>query len=125
VAKTPRADFRADTRPGYRWSAFGKPVRHLREKEDPSGGVEQMAAELAPESPCVLFYRSMDCDLVGLDDCRAETDGRIALEERVLENLPYSEIYEYGAHRPEIHLAVYPVVVRDRSALATAADGSR
>ena len=72
------------------------------------GGLEQLATELAPEVSCVLFYRSLDCDLVGLDGCRAETDGRTPLEERVLENLPYSEIYEYGAHRPEIRLGVYP-----------------
>jgi hypothetical protein len=118
VTKTPRAESTYDTRNGYRWSAFGRLVPHLSEKDDASGTVEQIASELAPESPCVLFYRSMDCDLVGGDDCRAETDGRTPLEERVLENLPYSEIYEYGAHRPEIRLGVYPVVVRDLSALA-------
>ena len=118
VAKTPRAESTYDTRSGYRWSAFGKLVPRLSETEDAGGTVEQIAAELAPGAPCVLFYRSMDCDLVGLDDCRRETDGKVPLEERVLENLPYSEIYEYGAHRPEIRLGVYPVVVRDRSALA-------
>jgi len=124
VTKTPRADSRSDTKTGYRWSAFGKLVRHLRQKEDASGSVEEIAAELAPDSPCVLFYRSMDCDLVGVDDCSGETDGRTPLEERVLENLPYSEIYEYGAHRPEIRLGVYPVVVRDSSAVAGAEGGS-
>jgi hypothetical protein len=73
----------------------------------------------------VLLYRSLDCDRVGLDDCRGETAGRIPLEERVLENLPYSEIYEYGAHRPEIRLGVYPLVVRDRSMVAAAAGPAR
>lgn len=128
VAKTPRADSAFDPSTGYRWLAFGTLVRELAEKEDASGGGDQLhriVAELAPDAPCVLFYRSMDCDLVGFDGCTVETDGRIPLEERVLENLPYSEIYEYGAHRAEIHLGVYPVVVRDRSALASAADASR
>ncbi len=119
VAKTPRADAMSDMRTGYRWSAFGKLVGHLRETEKLDGGVEQIAATLAPESPCVLFYRSMDCDLVGVDGCEAETDGRIPLEERVLENLPYSEVQEFGAHRAEIRLGVYPVVVRDRGSLAS------
>src|SRR6185369_8501621 len=123
VAKTARADFRSDTKSGYRWSAFGKLVPELREKDDAGASAEQMAGDLAPQSPCVLFYRSMDCDLVGLDDCRRETDGKVPLEERVLENLPYSEIYEYGAHRPEIRLAVYPVVVRDPSMVAAATGG--
>jgi hypothetical protein len=121
VAKTARADNAADPKTGYRWLAFGTLAHHLGEKEDSSGGADQLnriVAELAPDAPCVLFYRSMDCDLVGFDGCNAETDGRIPLEERVLENLPYSEIYEYGAHRAEIRLGVYPVVVRDRSALA-------
>jgi hypothetical protein len=113
VAKTARAGSMSDTTTGYRWSAFGKVVGHLVEREDGGGDLKQIAAEMAPESPCVLFYRSMDCDLVGLDDCSAETDGRIPLEERVLENLPYSEVQEFGAHRPEIRLGVYPVVVRD------------
>ena len=45
-------------------------------------------------------------------------------EHRNLENLPYSESYEDGAHRAEIRLGVYPVVVRDRSALAGAEAGS-
>ncbi len=110
VAKTARADSASDVKTGYRWSAFGKLVPHLVQKEDASGGVDRIAAELAPGSPCVLFYRSMDCDLVGLDGCRPETDGRIPVEERVLENLPYSEVQEFGAHRPEIRLGVYPIV---------------
>jgi hypothetical protein len=125
VVKTARAGFTSDTATGYRWSAFGKLVPHYGETETAGGSVEQIASELAPDSPCVLFYRSLDCDLVGLDGCTAETDGRALLEERVLENLPYSEIYEYGAHRPQIHLGVYPVVVRDRSALASAESVSR
>ena len=40
-----------------------------------------------------------------------------------VENLPYSESYEYGAHGPEIRLGVYPVVVRDRGAVAGAEGG--
>ncbi len=125
IAKTPQASHASDTRTGYRWAAFGRPLRRLIEKEDAGGGLEQLATELAPESPCVLFYRSLDCDLVGLDGCRAETNGRTPLEERVLENLPYSEIYEYGAHRPEIRLGVYPVLLQDRSALPGAEAQSR
>jgi hypothetical protein len=123
VVKMPRADCTSDPKTGYRWSAFGQVVRHYSETEDAGRGVDQIASQLAPGSPCVLFYRSLDCDLVGLDGCRAETNGRVPLEERVLENLPYSEIYEYGAHRAQIHLGVYPVVVQDRSALASAEDG--
>ncbi len=128
VAKAPRAESASDTKTGYRWLAFGTGVRHLGEKEDASGSVDQLdriVAELAPDAPCVLFYRSMDCDLVGFDACNVETDGRIPLEERILENLPYSEVGEYGAHRAEIRLGVYPVVVRDRGALANAANASR
>jgi hypothetical protein len=120
VVKTPRSDSTSDTTAGYRWSAFGQLVHQYGETETASGSAEQIASELAPDASCVLFYRSLDCDLVGQDGCRTETDGRAPLEERVLENLPYSEIYEYGAHRPEIRLGVYPLVVRDRSALASA-----
>ncbi|RDJ94299.1 hypothetical protein B4Q13_15445, partial [Lacticaseibacillus rhamnosus] len=81
--------------------AFGATVPRLVEHVDAGGAgdVERVAAELASDAACVLFYRSLDCDLVGSDDCRTETEGRAPLEERVLENLPYSEIYEYGAHR--------------------------
>jgi hypothetical protein len=128
VAKTPRADSASDPKKGYRWSAFGAGVPRLVEREDASGSagpLDRVASDLAPDAPCVLFYRSKDCDLVGFEGCGAETEGRVALEERVLENVPYSEIYEYGAHRPEIRLGIYPVIVRDRSALASAADASR
>src|SRR5205085_10602670 len=99
------------------------PLERPREAQDAGRGVEQIGAQVAPDSPCVLFYRSMDCDLVGFD-CNAETAGRIPLEERVLENLPYSEIREYGAHGADIRLGVFPVVVRDRSVSSTA-DTSR
>lgn len=128
VAKTPRAESANDTKTGSRWLAFGTTVRRLVEKEETDGNgarVDRIAAELVPDAPCVLFYRSMDCDLVGFAGCEAETAGRTPLEERVIENLPYSEIYEYGAHRAEIRLGVYPVVVRDPSALAGAADAPR
>ena len=124
IAKTPLADSAHDGKTGLRWLAFGRPAGRLIEREDASESVDRMAAEIAAEAPCILFYRSLDCDLIGFDGCSAETSGRVALEERVLENLPYSEIYEYGAHRPEIRLGVYPVVVRDRSALASAADAA-
>lgn len=120
VAKTPRAESAGDTQGGFRWLVFGMPVSRLAETEDAGGSAERIAAELAPGAPCLLFYRSMDCDLVGFDGCDAETAGRTPLEERTLENLPYSEIYEYGAHRPEIRLGVYPIAVRDQSDVAAA-----
>jgi hypothetical protein len=109
LAKTVQTAWVADQRTGYQWTAFGAPVRQYREIPDRGESVEQVAEQLAPGSSCVLFYRSLDCDLVGLDGCEAETRGREPLEERVLENLPYSDISEYGAHRAEIRLGVYPV----------------
>jgi hypothetical protein len=120
VAKAPLADSVSDATTGHRWLAFGTALDHPKEAADAGRGVEQIAAQLAPDSPCVLFYRSLDCDLVGFDGCTSETAGRIPIEERALENLPYSEIREYGAHRAEIRLGVFPVVVRDRSVLSAA-----
>ena len=53
VAKTARADNAAsDPRTGYRWLAFGTLAHHLGEKEDSSGGADQLSrivAELAPD----------------------------------------------------------------------------
>ena len=46
---------------------------------------------------------------VGFDECGSEMRGRPPLEERVLENLPYSDTRAYGVHTPEIHLAVYAI----------------
>ncbi len=115
VVKTSRADSASDTTAGYRWSAFGQLVGHYAETMERKRGRAADRRGAGACVSCVLFYRSMDCDLVGLDDCKAQTDGRTPVEERVLENLPYSEIYEYGAHRAEIRLGVYPVVLRDRA----------
>ncbi len=109
LAKTVESTWAGDERRGYLWTAFGRSLPRYREAPAVGGSLERVAAELAAEAPCVLFYRSLDCDLVGTDGCRAETEGRVALEEQVLENLPYSDIREYGAHRPEIHLGVYRV----------------
>jgi len=109
VVKTAQTSWVADQRIGYQWSAFGNPVREYRELPDAGEGPEQVADRLAPEAECVLYYRSLDCDLIDSDGCRAETQGRSPIEERVLENLPYSDITEYGAHRAEIRLGVFPV----------------
>jgi hypothetical protein len=49
----------------------------------------------------------------------------VALEERVLENLPYSDITEYGAHRAEIRLGVYPVVPPSADGSGPPAGGRR
>lgn len=94
----------------YRWSVFGGVVPYYQEKLHEGETPEQAATELARGASCVLFYRGLDCDLLDTDGCRPETNGRAALEERVLENLPYSDISSYGAHRAEIRLGVYPVV---------------
>jgi hypothetical protein len=98
-----------DTQAGYRWAAFGRPVSQYREFPPTVGDLPQAAAQVAPDADCVLFYRSLDCNLVAADGCTAETQGRTALEEQVLESLPYSDVPEYGAHRPEIRLGVYSV----------------
>lgn len=110
IVKATQADAAFDRNLGYRWTAVGRSIGSYRELPDDGRTVEQVAAELAPGAPCVLFYRGLDCNLADTDGCRIELAGRPALEERVLENLPYSDIREYGAHRAEIHLGVYPVV---------------
>ncbi len=111
ITKATRTDAAADgAQVTYRWGAFGHALTSYRELPDDERTVEQVAAELAPNAACVLFYRGMDCNLTDSDGCRPEILGRPALEERVLENLPYNDIREYGAHRAEIHLGVYPIV---------------
>jgi len=109
VVKTVDAGWVRDPRSGYRWAVFGAAVPRFRDMPDHGESAEQVAQALAPGAPCMLFYRSLDCNLVGFDDCRSETQGRVALEEQVLENLPYSDIGSYGAHRAEIRLGVYPL----------------
>ena len=109
LAKGPQAEARTAHGPtGYRWAAFGAPLPHYEEMTDEGGELEQAVRQLAPGAPCVLFYRSLDCNLVDFDGCRAETE-RMAIEARRLDNLPYSDIGEYGAHRAEILLGVYPI----------------
>lgn len=110
IARTVQTAWVADQRTGYQWVVFGGAVQRYRDMPDAGERLEQVAERLAPGAACVLYYRSLDCDLVGSDGCRGETQGRVPLEERVLANLPYSDISEYGAHRAEIRLGVYPVV---------------
>ena len=109
LVKAQRDESRLDGPPRYRWGAFGAPVREFKEMLDTGESPEQVAANLVPGAACVLFYRSLDCDLVDSDGCQAETHGRVALEERVVGDLPYSDISEYGEHRAEIHLGVFPI----------------
>jgi hypothetical protein len=99
----------ADRRMGYQWSAFGVPVHAYRDLPDAGERPEEIAGQLAPEASCVFYYRGLDCDLIGADGCRADTEGRSVIEERVFENLPYSDITEYGAHNAQVRLSVYRV----------------
>lgn len=110
LTKTVRAQAELEPHTGYRWVAFGAAAVHHQEANYAGESLEEIATQLVPGAACVLFYRSLDCDLSVFDGCRAETQGRVPIEERVLENLPYSDIGEYGAHRAEIRVGVYPVV---------------
>ena len=120
VARYPRCAFLVKVAPngwvvgdktGYQWTAFGAPISRYHVRPNIDGSLEQVATQLAPGAACVFFYRSLDCDLIGFTGCEAETQGRAALEERVLENLPYSDITEYGAHHAQIRLGLYPVML--------------
>jgi hypothetical protein len=121
LAKTVQAGHMHDEQSGYRWAAFGGSVAYYRDMPDAGEGLEQVARQLAPGAACVLFYQSLDCNLIGFDGCQTEMQGRMALEERVLENLPYSDIGSYGAHRAEIRLGVYPVVLQNTGSAVTRA----
>lgn len=110
LTRSARTTWVADRRTGYRWLAFGGPLATLREIPDDGGSPESVARQLAPENACVLYYRSLDCNRLGADACAADLAGRSPLEERVLENLPYNDITEYGAHRAELRLGVYPII---------------
>jgi hypothetical protein len=110
LTKSTRTVWVADRRTGYRWLVFGGPVRSYRQIVDTGSSLEQIAEQAAPGAACVLFYRSLDCNLLNSDGCEDAIQGRMPLEEHVLENLPYNDITEYGAHRAELRLGVYPVV---------------
>jgi hypothetical protein len=110
VAKTTQTTWVADRRTGSQWALFGHPLARYREIDGSGGTLEEVGAHAALEARCVLYYRSLDCDLLAFEGCGPEVEGRVPLEERVFENLPYSDIAEYGAHRPEIRLATYPIV---------------
>jgi hypothetical protein len=109
LTKTVVSGHEGDERTGYRWTLFGLPLRSTRDLPAPVDDPGQSARRLVPDAPCLLFYRGLDCNLVGFDDCDSEARGRSPLEERVFENLPYSDPRDYGVHRPEIHLAVYAI----------------
>ena len=112
LAKTTQTTWVADSKTGAQWELFGRPIPQYREIQVPGGTLEQIAAQAAPAASCVFYYRSLDCDLVGFEGCEIETAGRTPLEERVFEDLPYNDITEYGAHRAEVRLAIYPIVAR-------------
>ncbi|MEO8601954.1 MAG: hypothetical protein ABI629_05205 [bacterium] len=110
LAKSPYADTVSTTTPRYRWVAFGAPLPRPLEQPHNGEAPETLARALLPDAPCVLFYRSLDCNLTETDGCIPELRGRQPIEELALENLPYSDIRSYGAHRAELHLGLYPVL---------------
>src|SRR5207249_4568653 len=100
LTKTVEAGHAGDDRSGYRWTLFGRPLRSPRDLPGPVSDPEQSARRLASDTPCLLFYRGLDCNLVGFDECGSEMRGRPPLEERVLENLPYAIRAHTASIRP-------------------------
>lgn len=126
LIKAPVAESVGVPQGGVRWAAFGAPLPFLREMRDIGVELDEVVRALAPDAACVYFYRSLDCSLLDFEGCSGETVGRVAIEERVLENLPFSDISSYGGHRAEIRLGVYPVTEgRGRAGAPPRADGFR
>jgi hypothetical protein len=113
VAKVASSEMAWGDRGTGRWVAFGAPVLRFRALSQGSASPEEAADQLGVGGGCVLYYQTLDCSLRGFEGCERDLEGRAALEERVLENLPYSDVEEYGAHRAEVRLGVYPVRRRE------------
>jgi hypothetical protein len=119
LARSAQTVWVGDGRSGYRWLVFGAHVDRYRALPDDGQALEDIAAQAAPGAACVLLYRGLDCNLTRVDACDADSQGRPVVEERTFENLPYNDITEYGAHRPQIRLGVY--AVRDAARVRTMA----
>jgi hypothetical protein len=92
----------------YNAVVFGGPIGGAF--VEPEGGrtPAAIAAARAPAARCVLFYRSLDCNLARGDGCEAALSGLAPVEELRFGSLPYNAP-ERGHPGPVVTLGAYRV----------------
>ena len=120
VARVSSRPESAETPPLDRWIFFGYPLS--RPIPIPSQGRTIRAGidEALGEGACVLYYRSVDCNLLrAKGECEADVAGAVALERHALVSRRYSDALEYGALPPVVEIGLFrlPVEPQQRAAL--------
>jgi hypothetical protein len=96
-------------KPRYLWGLFGKSVRTDLFFQEEGESLDRVVANRAADSRCVLFYYGLDCNKTSGDRCREQIEGRPVVEERLLEDLQYTDYHGCDSHPPTIRLGVFRV----------------
>lgn len=96
-------------KPQYLWGLFGKREQMDLFSQKKGETLEQVAAERAAGSHCVLFYYGLDCLKGTGDRCRTQIENRPVVEERRFDDLPYTDFHGGDSYPPIIRLGVYRV----------------
>ncbi len=87
--------------------AFGLPLKGT--KSFPYDGPQSLQTAMRDlhNTDCVMFYRGMDCNTLGKDDCMAIAKTGKLVNRLTMPSLRYNWPHEYGIRKQIIHLELY------------------
>lgn len=122
VARVSSRPESAETPPLDRWIFFGYPLSRPITIPTEGRTIRAAITEALGEGACVLYYRSIDCNLLRAHgECEVDLAGAVALERHSLVSRPYSDTMEYGALPPTVEIGLFrlPVDPRQRAQAPT------
>jgi hypothetical protein len=87
--------------------AFGRPLAAVGTHAAGPWTPQRLRVEALASWRCVLYYRSLSCNLVDGDTCAHDTDGAKLLRQDVFAAKPYNDAYEWGESAPIVRLGLY------------------
>jgi hypothetical protein len=106
VTRVQREDHDVGARASWDFMVFGARYRDVRALSAGDLTPEGAASIAAPDAACVLFHHGLDCNRLAAD-CRSALGPARELYLDRHASSPYSDVDEYGAHRPVIELGLY------------------
>lgn len=112
VARVSSQPQSTETPPLDRWIFFGYPLARPIVVPARERTIREAIDEAVGEGTCVLYYRSLDCNLLrARGECDADVADAVALERRALVSRPYSDSMEYGELTPVVETGLFRMLV--------------
>jgi hypothetical protein len=93
---------------GHNYLLFdGKMDTDIKIVSSDGTNLKSLVSQFHNAKSCAFFYRSLDCNRSGEDDCTEELRGYIPIHEKTFNSAPYISDEEWGPTNPVITLGLY------------------